>query len=82
LKDLDQNETMLPHATRGRKKMTIQDACAKAVAEGYYSQRLHGIDTYYSRANRALSVWTRADNHSSLVVPMEGTFLDPLFWQA
>jgi len=56
LKDLDQNETMLPHATRGRKKMTIHDACNKAVAEG--------------------------DHRSALVIPMEGTFLDPLFWQA
>ena len=62
--------------------MTIQEACDKAVAEGYHSQSLHGLDTYYSGANRECSVWTRTDNHSSFVVPMEGTFLDPLFWQA
>ena len=62
--------------------MTIQEACDKAVAEGYHSKSLHGMDTYYSGANRECSVWTRTDNHSSFVVPMEGTFLDPLFWQA
>jgi len=62
--------------------MTIQEACDQAVAEGYHSQSLHGIDTYYSGANRECSVWTRTDNRSSFVVPMEATFLDPLFWQA
>jgi len=62
--------------------MTIQEACAKAVAEGYHSISLHGVETYYSGANSEFSVWTRTDNHSSLVVPMEATFLDPLFWQA
>jgi hypothetical protein len=62
--------------------MTVQEACDKAVAEGYHVHCLAGVETYYSGANHEFSVWTRTDNHSSLVVPMEGTFLDPLFWQA
>jgi len=62
--------------------MTIDEALHKAVAEGYHSQSLHGVETSYSGANREFSVWTRTDNHSSFVVPTEGTFLDPLFWQA
>jgi len=62
--------------------MTIEEALHKAVAEGYHSKSLHGVDTYYSGANHECSVWTRPDNHSSFVVPLEGTFLDPLFWQA
>jgi hypothetical protein len=62
--------------------MTIEEACDKAVAEGYHVHCLASIATYYSGANHECSVWTRTDNHSSFVVPMEGTFLDPLFWQA
>ena len=40
------------------------------------------MDTYYEGASNDYSAWTRKDNESSFVVPVEETFLDPTFWQA
>ena len=40
------------------------------------------MDTYYEGATSDYSAWTRKDNESSFLVPMEETFLDPRFWQA
>jgi hypothetical protein len=40
------------------------------------------MDTYYEGANSEYSVWTRKDNESSFMVPVEETFLDLQFWQA
>jgi hypothetical protein len=40
------------------------------------------MDTSYEGANSEFSAWTRADNDSTFVVPVEETFLDPRFWQA
>ena len=62
--------------------MTIQEAVNTAVEGGYH---LHGTDsvaTVYTGANDAYSAWTRTDNHSSFLVPVEETFLDPAFWRA
>ena|SRR5262245_42791958 len=36
----------------------------------------------YPRANSEYSAWTRTDNQSSFMVPVEETFLDPAFWRA
>ena len=38
--------------------------------------------TTYVGASRKFSAWTRHDNDSSFLVPVEETFLDPRFWQA
>lgn len=62
--------------------MTIQEAMNKAVEGGYHLYGSDGMDTYYEGANRAYSAWTRKDNDSSFMVPMEETLLDPKFWQA
>ena len=62
--------------------MTIQAAMNKAVEGGYHIDGSDGMDTYYEGANSEFSAWTRADNDSTFVVPMEETFLDPRFWQA
>ena len=40
------------------------------------------MDTSYEGANSEYSVWTRKDNESSFIIPMEETFLDPQFWHA
>src|SRR5438445_11980980 len=62
--------------------MTIDEAIINAVKEGYHVRVFDGIKMYYSGANTEWSVWTRTDNDSSFMVPVEAIFLDPLFWQA
>jgi hypothetical protein len=62
--------------------MTIQEAMNKAVEGGYHIYGSDGMDTYYEGANSEYSLWTRKDNESSFIVPVEETFLDPAFWQA
>jgi len=62
--------------------MTIQEAMIKAVAGGYHIHGSDGMDTDYAGATNDYSAWTRKDNASSFLVPMEETFLDPQFWQA
>jgi len=60
----------------------IQEAMNKAVEGGYHIDGSDGIATSYSRANDEYSAWTRTDNDSSFLVPVEETLLDPRFWQA
>jgi hypothetical protein len=62
--------------------MTIQEALNKATEGGYHVQGSDGMDTYYEGASNKYSAWTRKDNESSFMVPVEETFLDPTFWQA
>src|SRR5437867_482077 len=62
--------------------MTIQEAMDKAVEGGYHLYGSDGMDTDYEGATNDYSAWTRKDNESSFLVPMEETFLDPQFWQA
>jgi hypothetical protein len=60
----------------------IQEAMNKAVAGGYHINGSDGMATSYIGANDEYSAWTRRDNDSSFLVPVEETFLDPRFWQA
>jgi hypothetical protein len=62
--------------------MTIQEALNKATEGGYHINGSDGIETDYVGANSEYSVWTRKDNESSFIVPVEETFLDPDFWHA
>ena len=62
--------------------MTIQDAVNKATEGGYHINGFDGMATDYVGANSEYSVWTRKDNESSFIVPVEETFLDPDFWHA
>ncbi len=62
--------------------MTIQEALHKATEGGYHINGSDGMETDYVGANSEYSVWTRKDNESSFIVPVEETFLDPAFWQA
>jgi hypothetical protein len=62
--------------------MMIQEAMNKAVDGGYHIDGSDGIATLYIGANDEYSAWTRTDNDSSFMVPVEETFLDPRFWQA
>jgi len=62
--------------------MTIDEVIFNAVKEGYQVKVFDGIDMYYGRANTEWAVWSRTDNDSSFMVPVERLFLDPLFWQA
>ena len=62
--------------------MTVQEAINTAVAAGYHIKGSDGMDTDYEGANSEFSVWTRQDNESSFLVPVEETFLDARFWQA
>jgi hypothetical protein len=62
--------------------MMIQEAMNKAVDGGYHIDGSDGIATSYIGANDEYSAWTRTDNDSSFMVPVEETFLDPRFWQA
>ena len=62
--------------------MLIQEARNKAAEGGYHIHGSDGMDTDYEGANREFSLWTRKDNKSSFMVPVEETFLDPRFWQA
>jgi len=62
--------------------MTVQEAMNKAVEGGYHINGSDGMETSYIGANDEYSAWTRRDNDSSFMVPVEETFLDPRFWQA
>jgi hypothetical protein len=62
--------------------MTIAEAVTKAVAGGYHVHGADGITTDFVGANSECSAWTRTDNASTFLVPVEETFLDPRFWQA
>ncbi len=62
--------------------MTIEEAMQKATEGGYHIYGSDGMDTSYDGANSEYSVWTRKDNESSFIIPIEETFLDPKFWQA
>jgi hypothetical protein len=62
--------------------MTMQDALNKAVAGGYHVQGSDGVVTVYGGANSDFTLWTRTDNASSFMIPMEETLLDPAFWKA
>ena len=62
--------------------MTIAEAIQKAADYGYRVHSLDGMDMYFSGANTEYSVWTRTDNLSSFMIPVEETFLDPHFWRA
>ena len=62
--------------------MTIQEAMNKAVEGGYHIDGSDGMETSYIGANDEYSAWTRTDNESSFLVPVEETLLDPRFWQA
>jgi hypothetical protein len=62
--------------------MTIQEAVNKAVEGGYHLHGADGVATVYSGANSEYSAWTRTDNASTFLVPVQETFLDPAFWHA
>jgi hypothetical protein len=62
--------------------MTIKEALNKAVEGGYHINDSDGVATWYIGANDEYSAWTRTDNDSSFMVPVEETLLDPRFWQA
>jgi hypothetical protein len=62
--------------------MTIAETLSKAVAGGYHIHGSDGVATTYVGASRKFSAWTRHDNDSTFLVPVEETFLDPRFWQA
>ena len=63
--------------------MTIQEAINAAVAGGSHIEgSTRGVTYYYSGANREYSAWTRTDTHSSMMIPVHETFLDPAFWYA
>ena len=62
--------------------MTIQEAVDTAVEGEYHLLGSDGVATVYTGANSEYSAWTRTDNHSSFMVPVQESFLDPAFWQA
>jgi hypothetical protein len=62
--------------------MTIQEAVNTAVAGGYHLHGTDGVTTVYTGANSEFSAWTRTNNHSSFMVSVHETFLDPAFWRA
>ena len=62
--------------------MTIAEVLHKATEGGYHLDGSDGMDTAYGGANSEYSVWTRKDNASSFIIPVEQTFLDPDFWHA
>jgi hypothetical protein len=62
--------------------MTIQDALNTAVAGGYHVQGSDGVVTVYSGASSDFTLWTRTDNASSFMIPLEETLLDLAFWRA
>jgi hypothetical protein len=62
--------------------MTIQKALNTAIAGGYHIEGSGGATYYYSGANNEYSAWTRTDTHSSIMIPVHETFLDPAFWCA
>ena len=62
--------------------MTIQEAVNTAVEGGYHIHGSDGVATVYTGASSEYSAWTRTDNHSSFMVPVQETFLDSTFWRA
>ena len=60
----------------------IQEAVNTAVEGGYHLYGSDGMATVYAGANSEYSAWTRTDNHSSFMVSVHETFLDPAFWRA
>ena len=62
--------------------MTIPEAVNKAVEGGYHIHGADGMATVYTGASSQYSAWTRTDNHSSFLIPIQETFLDPAFWRA
>jgi hypothetical protein len=62
--------------------MTIEEVLKKATEGGYHINGSDGTETSYIGANDEYSAWTRTDNDSSFMVPVEETLLDPRFWQA
>ena len=74
--------TYFPLLSEGNPAMTIQEAVNTAVAGGYHLHGSDGVATVYTGANSDFSAWTRTDNDSSFLIPVEETFLDPAFWQA
>ena len=74
--------TCFPLLSEGNPPMTIQEAVNTAVAGGYHLHGSDGVATVYTGANSEFSAWTRTDNDSSFLIPVEETFLDPAFWQA
>jgi hypothetical protein len=62
--------------------MSIPEAIQTAIAGGYHIPGSDGGVTSYSGANNEFSAWTRTDNQSSFLVPVQETFLDPAFWRA
>jgi hypothetical protein len=87
VKSGSQNENIFPHSggeerRKKRENMTIQEAIDKANEGGYHIHGSDGMATSYEGASNAFSAWTRTDNDSSFMVPVEETFLDPRFWQA
>jgi hypothetical protein len=62
--------------------MTIQEVMRTAIAGGYHIEGSDGTATTYSGVNSEYSAWTRLDNHSSFMIPLHETFLDPAFWHA
>jgi hypothetical protein len=62
--------------------MTIAEVLHAAIAGGYHIDGSDGVATEYGGANSEYSVWTRTDNHSSFMIPLHETWLDPAFWRA
>ena len=62
--------------------MTIEEAIHKATEGGYHIHGSDGVATSSLGANDEYSAWTRTDNDSTFMVPIEETFLDPAFWHA
>jgi hypothetical protein len=62
--------------------MTIQEVMHAAIAGGYHIVGSDGTATTYSGVNSEYSAWTRTDNHSSFLIPLQETFLDLAFWHA
>ena len=62
--------------------MTIAEVLKKATEGGYHINGSDGVEISYIGANDEYSAWTRTDNESSFMVPVEETLLDPSFWQA
>jgi hypothetical protein len=62
--------------------MTIAEVLHAAIAGGYHIDGSDGVPTEYGGANSEYSVWTRTDNHSSFMIPLHETWLDPAFWRA
>lgn len=53
--------------------MTLEEVLKKATEGGYHLYGSDGMDTDYGGANSEYSVWTRKDNESSFIIPVEET---------